>query len=114
MIIQFCKITHGLIAVNALGSTDRTFYKYIFNILSMLTHVIQRCYVPCLIRRLLSIFNTKSLELRQTIPITIDIIKKGSVPLNFVQYDVIAPHYHLEVKNVISHYFFIVHLLNVV
>ncbi|CAF1247794.1 unnamed protein product [Rotaria sordida] len=91
----------------------------------MFTNVIRRCFVPCLIRRSLSIVSNNStvssspiricvigsgpagfyltqnlLKLSQTIPTTIDIIEKAPVPFGLVRYGV-APD-HPEVKNVIN------------
>ncbi|CAF1027749.1 unnamed protein product [Rotaria sp. Silwood1] len=90
----------------------------------MFTHVIRRCFVPCLIRRSFSIVANNStlpsspiricivgsgpagfyltqnlLKLRQTVPATIDIIEKAPVPFGLIRYGV-APD-HPEVKNVI-------------
>jgi adrenodoxin-NADP+ reductase len=86
----------------------------------MFTHIIRRCFVPSVIRNI----TTKSalpsspiricvvgsgpagfyltqnlLKLRQTIPVTIDIIEKAPVPFGLVRYGD-APD-HPEVKNVI-------------
>jgi adrenodoxin-NADP+ reductase len=90
----------------------------------MFTHVIRRCFVPSFIRRSFSTITNNSnlpsspiricivgsgpagfyltqnlLKLRQTIPVTIDIIEKAPVPFGLVRYGV-APD-HPEVKNVI-------------
>jgi adrenodoxin-NADP+ reductase len=90
----------------------------------MFTHVIRRCFVPSFIRRSFSTIPNNSnlpsspiricivgsgpagfyltqnlLKLRQTIPVTIDIIEKAPVPFGLVRYGV-APD-HPEVKNVI-------------
>ncbi|CAF0955052.1 unnamed protein product [Adineta ricciae] len=90
----------------------------------MLTHVVRRSFTSCLIRRSLSTISSQSssppspiricvvgsgpagfyltqnlLKLRQSLPVTIDILEKAPVPFGLVRYGV-APD-HPEVKNVI-------------